>query len=132
MSPVLADTSVWLRRGQPDVADAIAGAIEADEMLVTTAVELELLRTAQSAAELVVLQSEYAALRRIGLGTAVEQRAVDVQRALSWRGYHRGPSPVDLLAAAAAEAAEAELWHCDRHFELIAEVTGQPIRRVGR
>jgi len=27
--------------------------------------------------------------------------------------------------------ADAELWHCDRHFELIAEVTGQPMRRVG-
>ncbi len=32
---------------------------------------------------------------------------------------------------AAAEAVDAELWHCDRHFELIAEVTGQPVRRLG-
>ena len=33
--------------------------------------------------------------------------------------------------AAAAESVDAELWHCDRHFELIAEVTGQRMRRVG-
>lgn len=131
MSPVLADTSVWLRRAQPVVAGELADAIDADEMMVTSAVELELLRTAQSASELTLLQREYASLRRIALGEAIEQRALDVQRALSWRGYHRGPSPVDLLAAAAAESAGAELWHCDRHFELIAEVTGQPIRRVG-
>ena len=52
--------------------------------------------------------------------------------ALAERGYHRGPSVTDLLAAAAAEHAEAEVWHCDRHFELIAGVTGQPIRKVGR
>ena len=38
---------------------------------------------------------------------------------------------MDLLAAAAAESVDAELWHCDRHFELIEEVTGQPMRRVG-
>jgi predicted nucleic acid-binding protein len=132
VSPVLADTSVWLRRAQPDVADAIADAVDADEMMVTTAVELELLRTAQSAAELVLLRREHESLRRAPLGEAVEQRAKDVQRALSWRGYHRGPSPVDLLAAAAAEAAGAELWHCDKHFELIADVTGQPIRKLGR
>jgi predicted nucleic acid-binding protein len=50
---------------------------------------------------------------------------------LSRRGYQGGPSPVDLLTAAAAEAVGVEFWHCDRHFELIAEVTGQPMRRLG-
>ena len=58
-------------------------------------------------------------------------RAREIQAALSWRGYHRGPSAANLLTAAAAESVEAELWHCDRHFDLIAEVTGQPVRKVG-
>ncbi len=44
---------------------------------------------------------------------------------------HQGPSPVDLLTVAVAEAVDAELWHRDRYFELIAEVTGQPVRRLG-
>jgi predicted nucleic acid-binding protein len=36
-----------------------------------------------------------------------------------------------LLAAAAAAEVGIELWHCDRHFELIAELTDQPMRRLG-
>ena len=36
------------------------------------------------------------------------------------------------LAAAAAESVGAALWHCDRHFELIAQVTGQLQERVGK
>lgn len=131
MTRVLADTSVWMRRGQPKVAALLADAIDADEIFLTCPVELELLRTARNAVELALLRDEYAALRRVDIGGAVEQRALDVQASLSWRGYHRGPSPVDLLAAAAAEEAGAELWHCDRHFDLIGEVTGQPMRRVG-
>jgi hypothetical protein len=129
---VLADTSVWMRRGQPGVASLLAEVIESDDLMLTSPVELELLRTARNAAELVVLREEYAALRRVDVGRTIEQRALDIQASLSWRGYHRGPSPVDLLAAAAAEEAGAELWHCDRHFDLIGAVTGQPMRRVGR
>jgi predicted nucleic acid-binding protein len=60
------------------------------------------------------------------------RRAREVQAALARRGDHRGPSPVDLITAAAAESVDAELWHCDRHFELIAQVTGQRIRGLGR
>ncbi len=36
----------------------------------------------------------------------------------------------DLLIAAAAEAAEVPGLHYDRHFELIAEVTGQAVRPI--
>jgi predicted nucleic acid-binding protein len=71
-------------------------------------------------------------LHAIDLTPAMGWRARVVQAALALRGYHRGPSPIDLLAAAAAEAVGAELWHCDRHFELIGQVTGQPMRRLGR
>jgi hypothetical protein len=92
---------------------------------------LELLRSARDARDLIALGSEYNALHDIDVTPAMGARALEIQRALSFRGYHRGPSAVDLLAAAAAEAIGAELWHCDRHFELIAEVTGQPVRRLG-
>ena len=132
MSSVLADTSVWMRRSQPDVASALGEAVETGSVLMTSAVELELLRTARDAREHAELSLEYGTLRRIALNDRIERRSVAVQAALARRGYHRGPSPVDLLAAAAAEHADAELWHCDRHFDLIAEVTGQPMRRIGR
>ena len=131
MSDVLADTSVWMRRDNDDVALALATALESDRVVMTTVIELELLRAARSADALGGLAREYGILRRISVSTAIEARALEVLGKLAWRGYHRGPSPVDLMAAAAAEDAGAELWHCDRHFELIGEVTGQPMRRVG-
>jgi predicted nucleic acid-binding protein len=36
----------------------------------------------------------------------------------------------DLLVAAAAELAGVPVCHYDRHFEVIAEVTGQPVRAI--
>ncbi len=51
-------------------------------------------------------------------GTAVS--AARLGFALRRRG--RGAPPTDLLIAAGAIQAEAELWHLDRHFEAIAEV----------
>lgn len=131
MSDVLADTSVWMRRGDDHVAVELATALESNRVVMTTVIELELLRAARNADALGGLAREYGILRRIPVSTVIEARALEVLGMLAWRGYHRGPSPVDLMAAAAAESAGVELWHCDRHFELIAEVTGQPVRRVG-
>ena len=131
MTAILADTSVWMRRSQPDVGAALAEALDAGVVVMTSAVELELLRTARDSREHEQLAREYRVLPRLPLRSIVEERAVGVQAALVRRGYHRGPSAVDLLSAAAAEFGGVELWHCDRHFELIAEVTGQPMSRVG-
>ena len=93
---------------------------------------LEILRCARDHAELCVLTEEYEALHVIPLEPRSGKRACAVQAALVKRGYHRGPSPVDLLTAAAAESVGARLWHCDKHFERIAQFTSQPIRRLGR
>jgi len=56
---------------------------------------------------------------------SVAVHAEAVQRSLVQRGHHRGPTPVDLLIAATAELNGLTLLHYDRHFDLIAEVTGQ-------
>lgn len=61
---------------------------------------------------------------------ASEQRAHEVQGLLAERGQHRAPSIPDLLLAAAAEMAGLTVLHVDKDFELIAEVTGQPIERL--
>ncbi|HUP32572.1 MAG TPA: PIN domain-containing protein [Gaiellaceae bacterium] len=132
MTAVLADTSVWMRRDQTDVAERLSGAIDDGRATMTTPIALELLRSALDAVTARSIASELGVLPWIPLTAAVERRATDVLLGLARRGYHRGPSPVDLLAAAAAEVAGAEFWHCDRHFDLIAEVTGQPMQRVGR
>ena len=60
----------------------------------------------------------------------IEDRAVEVQSVLAERGQHRAPSIPDLLIAATAELDALTVLHVDRDFELIAEVTGQPVERL--
>lgn len=132
MSVVLADTSVWARRDQRAVRERLAEAIDANAAAITDPLMLELLRSARSRDELTRLAALYESLHVIPTSPAVTSRARAVQAALAARGQHRGPSPVDLLTAAAAELTGAAIWHCDKHFDQIAALTGQPAERIGR
>jgi predicted nucleic acid-binding protein len=58
-------------------------------------------------------------------------RAWQVQGELTAKGQHRGAGPVDLVVAATAELHDLTLLHHDRDFEVIARVTGQPLRWYG-
>jgi predicted nucleic acid-binding protein len=60
----------------------------------------------------------------------VTRRAYEVQGLLAAGGQHRAPSVADLLLAATAEAVGLTVLHCDKDFELIAEVTGQTLHRL--
>lgn len=131
MTLVLVDTSVWQRRSDPSVGMALADAIEANAVAIVDPIELELLRSASGARDHDELRQEYGGLHRIPLDDHIGLRALEVQSRLALRGYHRGPSVTDLLAASAAESVGAAVWHCDRHYELIAGVTGQRVRRIG-
>lgn len=42
----------------------------------------------------------------------------------------RGPSIPDLLIAATAELAQLTVLHFDADYEVIAELTGQPVERL--
>lgn len=64
------------------------------------------------------------------LPATITQRAFEVQGLLAARGQHRAPSVADLLLAAIAEAVGLTILHCDKDFELIAELTGQPLCRL--
>ena len=133
MTLVLADTSVWVREHQARVAAMLAVAIRGNRLAMVLPVALELLRSAPTAPRICGASAKRLRLASSDrdLGDRGDAAHATFRLHLPWRGYHRGPSPVDLLAAAAAESVDAELWHCDRHFELIAEVTGQPMRRLG-
>ncbi|HYO20319.1 MAG TPA: PIN domain nuclease [Dermatophilaceae bacterium] len=61
---------------------------------------------------------------------AAERRAVEMQMALADRGMHRAPSIPDLLIAAVAERSGLIVLHHDKDFELIAEITGQPVESL--
>jgi len=58
-------------------------------------------------------------------------RAWDVQGGLTAKGQHRSAGPVDLVVAATAELHCLTLLHHDRDFDVIAQVTGQPLRWYG-
>jgi hypothetical protein len=64
------------------------------------------------------------------LTPAIEDRAVETQALLADRGQHRAPSVPDLVIAATAELSGLTVLHLDKDFEVIAEVTGQPVERL--
>ena len=51
---------------------------------------------------------------------------MEVLTLLADRGQHRAPSIPDLLIAATAELAGHAILHCDKDFDLITAITGQP------
>ncbi|MBF6619224.1 MAG: hypothetical protein ITG02_03220 [Patulibacter sp.] len=59
-----------------------------------------------------------------------EDRAVEILALLAGQGRHRAPSIPDLLIAATAEIASLTVLHCDKDFDLIAAITGQPLQRL--
>jgi len=64
------------------------------------------------------------------LTPAIEDRAVETLALLADRGQHRAPSLPDLIIAATAELAGLTVLHLDKDFDLIAEITGQPMERL--
>jgi len=95
-------------------------------------VRLELLWSARDAIQLASIRGNLEALREAPMGERVWRRATDVFELLAERGplHHRQVGIPDLLIAAAAELADLPVLHYDRDFELIAEVTGQPVRAI--
>jgi hypothetical protein len=61
---------------------------------------------------------------------AIEDRAVEILTLLADRGQHRAPSTPGLIIAATAELAGLTVLHVDKDFDLIAEITGQPVERL--
>jgi predicted nucleic acid-binding protein len=61
---------------------------------------------------------------------AIEDRSVEVLTLLADRGQHRAPSIPDLIIAATAELAGLTVLHLDKDFEIIADITGQPLERL--
>ena len=99
---------------------------------ISTVTRLEIGYSARTAAELradlarpplSLLPVEY-------LRPAIEDRAVEVQTLLADRGQHRAPSIPDLIIAATAELNHLTVLHVDKDFNLIADITGQPVERL--
>lgn len=114
------DAGEWVRR------------IEHGVVRISTVTRLEVGFSARSAQDLRVGRERppLALMPVEYLTPAMEDRAIEVQAALADRGHHRAASIPDLLIAATAELAQLTVLHLDKDFELIAEITGQPVERL--
>jgi predicted nucleic acid-binding protein len=128
----LIDKSALVRLvASPDAAEW-AGRIERGLVRITTVTRLEAGYSARSGPELRagLRQPPLSSMPVEYLTPAIEDRAVEVLTLLADRGQHRAPSIPDLIVAAAAELAGLTVLHVDKDFEVIADVTGQPLERL--
>lgn len=132
MTGWLIDKSALVRLAASPDARAWADRIGRGLVHITTVTLLEIgfsarsgpdLREATHRPPLSLMPVEY-------LTPAMEQRAIEVQMILADQGRHRAPGIPDLLVAAAAERAGLTVLHLDKDFELIAEITQQPVERL--
>jgi predicted nucleic acid-binding protein len=128
----LIDKSALVRLGASPQATEWASRIERGLVRISTVTRLEVgysarsgpdLRTGLRTPPLSAMPTEY-------LTPATEDRAVEVLALLADRGMHRAPSIPDLLIAATAELANLTVLHHDKDFDLIADITGQPLERL--
>ncbi|MGH3040515.1 MAG: PIN domain-containing protein [Gaiellaceae bacterium] len=129
----LADTSAWTNRHRSAVTAAdFQARLEGGLIATCEMVELELLSTARDHPDFLALREDLDALERTSITPMVWTRATDVFEALAAAGplHHRRVKLPDLLIAAAAETAGLPVCHYDADFDLIADVTGQPVRAI--
>ena len=123
----LVDTSAWNRsNATPELSSRWTDLSVSGQVAICPPVRLELLFSARGPADYAAFADELDGLPSCPLSHRLAGRAEAVQALLAARSQHRGPNAVDLLVAAIAEANEITLVHYDRHFDVIARVTGQP------
>jgi predicted nucleic acid-binding protein len=127
----LADTSALARLRHPAVASVLGPLIEAGLVATCGVIEFELGWATRTAAELNEVRTD----REAGyewLCTHDEdwRRALQVQASLWSAGRIRAVGFPDLLVAAVAERKRVAIIHYDSDYDLIAEVTGQPVQWV--
>ena len=128
MTDWLIDKSALVRLGASPDSAGWASRIERGLVRITTVTRLEVGYSARSGVDLRagLRQPPVSAMPVEYLTPAIEDRAVEVLTLLADRGQHRAPSVPDLIIAATAELAGLIVLHCDKDFDLIASVTGQP------
>ncbi len=132
MTAWLIDKSALVRlAASPDAAEW-ASRIERGLVLITTVTRLEAGYSARSGPDLRagLQQPPLASMPVEYLTPVIEDRAVEILTLLADRGQHRAPSVPDLIIAATAELAGLTVLHLDKDFEVIAEITGQPVERL--
>ncbi len=132
MTTWLIDKSALVRlAASPDAAEW-AARIERGLVRVTTVTRLETGYSARSGpkSRTALKQSPLSSMPVEYLTPAIEDRAMEILTRLADQGKHRAPSIPDLIIAATAELAGLTGLHLDKDFDLIAEITGQPMESL--
>jgi predicted nucleic acid-binding protein len=130
----LADTSmvIRLRRGQ-DIEPRWVDAVQAGLVGICPVVEAELVRASASRADRDQLRAH---LRTLFSWHPMPEDAwrfvARIQDGLVDLGQHRGPSIVDLLVAATAEAWGLTVLHVDADFDTISRVAPVKVQRADK
>ncbi|MDO8637381.1 MAG: PIN domain nuclease [Dehalococcoidia bacterium] len=124
---VLIDTSTWLlvlgRKVQvPHVKEKVEQLIKENRAAVTPMVSLELLGGARSKDEFARLKSRLDSLHQLAIGKKEWHQAAQLSFDLRRQG--KTIPYTDILIAAMAIQEGAVLLHVDRHFDIMAEMTG--------
>lgn len=120
---VLIDASARSRRSSPIGAARLKG-FESDNTVATCPiVTMELLYSARSKQEFAQVELTESQTRPIQLTRSIVHSAIGALRKLSEvsDGYHR-VKITDVLIAAAAEEAGADVVHYDHHFDRLSQV----------
>jgi len=127
----LIDTSGLFRILQDKPRQAWSDQLAAGIIATCPVVELEFLYSARSLADrLEKLRLLHALFGWVPMNERAWERAAEVQQLLTEAGQHRSAGPIDLLIAATAER-ERLVVLCDDHdFEIVAALTGQPVKLV--
>lgn len=128
----LVDKSALVRIAESPEAAEWADRIDRGLLYITTVTRLEVGYSARNGGDLrrAVRRPPLSKMPVLYLTPVIEDRAMEVQQSLADQGQHRAPAVPDLLVAAVAEISDLVVLHVDKDFELIANVTGQPIERL--
>lgn len=129
MTTWLVDKSAFVRFGHATEPAVWQNRIDRGLLRISSLTRLEIGFSARSADELSddIARPPLSKMPIEYLTPSIEDRAIEVQLRLAERGHHRAPAIPDLLIAATAELAKLTVLHHDKDFELIAQITGQPI-----
>lgn len=131
MAELLGDTSALTRRTtRPEVRAVVEPLLLAGRIATTSLIDLELLFSAPDPATYVELAVALRGMPRVALTEEHMERALEVQAELARTSRHRAVPLPDLVVAAVAEHNGLTVLHYDQDFDLIAEITGQPVRWV--
>lgn len=127
----LVDTSVLARAIQETVGTRLEALALSGRLWTCRLIDLELAYASRSN-DVDDMITERVALPEAPINAAVLDRALQIAGLLADVNLHRGAKPVDLVIAAAAEAAHLVVLHYDDDYDRIATVTGQAVEWVAK